>query len=105
MSTAAGGKRTPLPIEIARKRGATHPIFLLTSYSLMSILVDMSQMYSTAQVATAIGVSKKTLLRWLWSGKVAEPKQTVGSLESRVWTQADLNRAKLYREQNYRKRS
>jgi predicted site-specific integrase-resolvase len=71
----------------------------------MSIVVDMAQMYSTAQVATAIGVSKKTLLRWLWSGKVTEPKQTVGTMASRVWTAAELNRAKLYREQNYRKRS
>jgi predicted site-specific integrase-resolvase len=71
----------------------------------MSIVMDMKQMYSTAQIADAIGVSKKTLLRWLWSGKLAEPKQTVGTLDSRVWTQADLNRAKLYREQNYRKRS
>lgn len=62
-------------------------------------------MYSTAQVADAIGVSKKTLLRWLWSGKVTEPKQTVGTMNSRVWSEADLNRAKLYREQSYRKRS
>lgn len=71
----------------------------------MSIVVDMNQMYSTAQVASAIGVSKKTLLRWLWSGKLAEPKQTIGSLDSRVWTASDLDRAKRYREQNYRKRS
>jgi hypothetical protein len=82
-----------------------HLTFLLTGETLMSIVMDMKQMYSTAQIADAIGVSKKTLLRWLWSGKLAEPKQTVGTLDSRVWTQADLNRAKLYREQNYRKRS
>jgi hypothetical protein len=82
-----------------------HLTFFLTGETLMSTVVDMKQMYSTAQIADAIGVSKKTLLRWLWSGKLAEPKQTVGTLDSRVWTQADLNRAKLYREQNYRKRS
>lgn len=70
----------------------------------MSILMDM-KIYTTAQVASAIGVNKKTLLRWLWSGRLAEPKQTIGSLESRVWTQAELDRAKAFREQNYRKRS
>lgn len=70
----------------------------------MSIVGDMSQMLTTAQVADAIKVSKKTLLRWLWSGKLEEPKQTVGTLESRLWTKADLDRAKRYREQNYRKR-
>jgi hypothetical protein len=81
------------------------PIFLLTSDQLMSIVADMTQMYSTAQVASAIGVSKKTILRWLWSGKLAEPKQTIGAGDSRVWTEADLNRAKRHRERNYRKRS
>jgi predicted site-specific integrase-resolvase len=71
----------------------------------MSILGDIMQSYSTAQVATAIGVSKKTLLRWLWTGKLAEPKQTVGSIETRIWTEADLTRAKRHRERHYRKRS
>ena len=62
--------------------------------------------YSTGEVAKAIKVSKITLLRWLWDGKIPEPKrQTFGGVENRVWTAADLNRAKLYREQNYRKRS
>jgi DNA-binding transcriptional MerR regulator len=66
----------------------------------------MKRTYSTAEVARMIGVSKNTLLRWLYAEKLAEPKtQTFGGVESRVWSEADLNRAKLYREQNYRKRS
>ena len=65
----------------------------------------MKQMYSTAQVADAIGVSKKTLLRWLYAGELPEPKQTVGTLNNRVWTEAELKRAKTHRERNYRKRS
>lgn len=53
-----------------------------------------------------IGVSKNTVLRWLYAGKLPEPKtQTFGGVESRVWSESDLNRAKLYREHNYRKRS
>jgi excisionase family DNA binding protein len=66
----------------------------------------MKQTYSTAEVAKVIGVNKTTLLRWLYAGKLPEPEtQTFGGVESRVWTAADLDRAKLYREQNYRKRS
>ena len=76
-------------------------LFLTTTMD-MSTVMDMASLYSTAEVATAIGVTKKTLLRWLWSGKLKEPAQTMGS--SRVWTEADLDRAKRYRESS-RKRS
>jgi hypothetical protein len=66
----------------------------------------MKHAYSTAEVARAIGVNKTTLLRWLYAGKLPEPDtQTFGGVESRIWSEADLNRARLYREQNYRKRS
>lgn len=67
----------------------------------------MSESYSTDAVAKTLGVSKKTLLRWLWSGALAEPEQrvTVGNIESRIWSAADLDRAKEFREQRYRKRS
>jgi excisionase family DNA binding protein len=73
----------------------------------MGIPIHMKQSYySTAEVAGAIGVSKNTVLRWLYAGKLPEPKtQTFGGVESRVWSEADLKRAKIYREQNYRKRS
>lgn len=58
--------------------------------------------YSTAQVAHKIGVDKKTLLRWLYSGKVTEPKiiRTPGSIV-RVWSEADLSRLTEYRQKNY----
>ena len=62
--------------------------------------------YSTAEVAKAIGVDKSTLLRWLYAGKLAEPKhETFGGVDSRIWSAVDLERAKTFREQNYRKRS
>lgn len=66
----------------------------------------MKRTYSTAEVARLIGVSKMTLLRWLYAGKLPEPEmQTFGGVESRVWSESDLSRAKDYRERNYRKRS
>ena len=43
--------------------------------------------FSTAEVAAAIQVNKSTLLRWLYAGKLPEPKhETFGGVESRVWS-------------------
>jgi hypothetical protein len=65
----------------------------------------INQTYSTLEVARAINVGKSTLLRWLWSGKLAEPTQkTVAGLMIRVWSEKDLARAKKHREERYRKR-
>jgi predicted site-specific integrase-resolvase len=66
----------------------------------------MKPSYSTAEVATSIGVSKKTLLRWLYAGKLPEPKhESFGGVESRIWSEADLARARAFRQEHYRKRS
>jgi hypothetical protein len=72
----------------------------------MGIPIPMKVVYSTSQVATAINVGKNTLLRWLYSGKLREPrKEMFGGVVSRVWSQTDLDRARAYREEHYRKRS
>jgi excisionase family DNA binding protein len=66
----------------------------------------MKASYSTAEVAQAIGVSKNTLLRWLYAGTLPEPKRgTFGGVESRMWSAKDLERARTHKEQSYRKRS
>jgi len=60
--------------------------------------------YSTAQVARTIGISKNTLLSWLYQGKISEPKrQKNGGQDIRLWTERDLARARQYKEANYRK--
>jgi hypothetical protein len=58
--------------------------------------------YSTVQVARTIGVDKKTLLRWLYTRKLAEPKiiATPGA-KIRVWSEQDLKRAASYKNQSY----
>lgn len=78
----------------------------MTAVFMMSIMVTMKANYTTGEVAAQIGVSKKTLLRWLWGGKLTEPKQriAIGSIENRIWSAADLERARAFREANYRKR-
>ena len=64
----------------------------------------MPKSYSTLQVAQIIGVDKQTLLRWLWAGKVAEPKlYESGGIKLRFWTDGDVERIRLYKETNYRK--
>ena len=60
--------------------------------------------YSTAQVAKMIGVHKATLIRWLLSGKVSEPRRiSNGGVDARVWNGRDVERAKKYKQENYRK--
>lgn len=51
--------------------------------------------YSTAQVAKIVGVSKNTILRWLYEGTLREPNRSnVGGARWRVWTEADVERAR-----------
>ena len=65
----------------------------------------MAPIYSTLQVAQAIGVDKSTLLRWLYAEKIAEPSvKTVAGVKIRCWSEKDLERAKKHREDRYRKR-
>lgn len=62
------------------------------------------KLLSTANVAELIGVSKKTLLRWVWGRKVPEPKHSkVGGLDVRLWSERDVTRAREYKEANFRK--
>jgi excisionase family DNA binding protein len=62
--------------------------------------------YSTAEVASLIGVSKRTLFRWLYAGKIPEPRrESLGGIELRIWSQRDLNRAKKYKEDHYQARA
>jgi len=64
----------------------------------------MKVAYSTSQVARMVGVHKLTLIRWLVSGKLAEPKRIGnGGIEARVWTDRDVERAQKYKQENYRK--
>jgi hypothetical protein len=65
----------------------------------------MKPTYSTLEVARAIDVDKSTLLRWLYTGKLAEPMhKTVAGVMIRVWSEQDLQRARKHREERYRKR-
>jgi predicted site-specific integrase-resolvase len=60
--------------------------------------------YSTARIAATVGISKNTLLSWLYSGKIPEPRRRVeAGLDIRLWNDRDVSRVKKYKEQNFRK--
>lgn len=61
----------------------------------------MEEMLTTAQVAEELGISERTLLRWLYAGEIAEPRR-VGTI--RLWTKAEVRIVKAYKEANFRKR-
>lgn len=51
--------------------------------------------YGTAEAAKMVGVTKLTLLRWLRSGRLEEPKHVQASGQNwRLWTDADVERAR-----------
>lgn len=64
----------------------------------------MKRTYSTAEAAKTIGISRVTLQRWLISGRVKEPKKVAaGGVEVRIWTDADVERVRKFKLENYRK--
>lgn len=67
--------------------------------------MDIMAIYSTAEVARTLDISKKTLLRWLYAGKLTEPKhQKNGGQDVRLWTERDVAKARKYKDENFRKR-
>ncbi len=51
-----------------------------------------------------VGVHKLTVLRWLYSGKIPEPKHLGnGGIDIRIWTDRDVARVRKYKEKFYRK--
>lgn len=59
---------------------------------------------STAEVAKKTGIDKATLERWLADGKIARPKSLhIGQKVFRNWVDADVERVRKYKRQNYRK--
>ena len=52
-------------------------------------------MYTTAEAADRIGVSKSTLLRWIVEGSIADVARDWRGW--RVWSEQDVNRAKAFK--------
>ena len=62
----------------------------------------MKRHYSTSEVASEIGVSRRTLSRWLRQGKIKEPQRIeYPGVDSRLWGEPDIQRVRGYKEQYY----
>lgn len=55
-----------------------------------------NKIYTTSQVAKALGVHKNTIFYWLKTKKVKEPKRD-SLFNGRIWTEADLKKLKQIR--------
>lgn len=53
------------------------------------------KLYTTAEAAKAVGVSRQTLQTWIAEGKIKPPK-LIGA--TRVWSQAQVDELKLQRK-------
>jgi predicted site-specific integrase-resolvase len=65
----------------------------------------MTKPLLTQQVADKIRVTKRTLLRWLYAGKIPEVRrERLGVMEVRLWSAADVKRAQRFKRDNYGKK-
>lgn len=65
----------------------------------------MGKPISTQEAADVLGIAKRTLLRWIYAGKIPEVRrERVGGIEVRLWNAADVKRAQRFKEQNFGRR-
>lgn len=58
--------------------------------------------YSTVKVAKLLGIGNDTLHRWIHTNKVpAPPVQSVGGLSIRLWTEAEIEQVRKYKDKHY----
>ena len=65
----------------------------------------MTKAYSTVQVAKQLGVTSDTLHRWIRERRIdAPPIQSLGRMKVRLWSQKQIEKAKQYKAEKYRKK-
>lgn len=61
----------------------------------MIYAISMKRTYSTVEVAKMLDIAQPNLQRLIRAGKVkAPPVQSLGSVKIRLWTKADIEKAK-----------
>jgi predicted DNA-binding transcriptional regulator AlpA len=56
------------------------------------------KVYTTAQAAAKIGVSRQTLHAWIEADRIVAPKPIeLGQRPVRLWTEADIQKARKYK--------
>jgi excisionase family DNA binding protein len=65
----------------------------------------MRDAHSTVQVAKILGVTSDTLHRWIREGRIqAPPIQSLGGMKVRLWSEKDVEKARKYKAEKYRKK-
>ncbi len=60
--------------------------------------------YSTNQVVRMVGIGRSTLVSWLRTGKLKEPRRIRnGGVDARIWTDRDVERVRKWKAAHYRK--
>jgi excisionase family DNA binding protein len=58
--------------------------------------------YSTIQVARLLGIASGTFHRWIRENRIeAPPAQTLGGMQVRLWTDADIAKVRKYKAEHY----
>ncbi len=75
-------------------------VFLLTNsagYTTISM-----KAYSTIQVARLLGIASGTFHRWIREKRIeAPPAQTLGGMQVRLWSDADIAKVRKYKAEHY----
>jgi excisionase family DNA binding protein len=57
---------------------------------------------STIQVARLLGIASGTFHRWIREKRIeAPPPQTLGGMQVRLWSDADIAKVKKYKAEHY----
>ncbi len=71
----------------------------------VNTLGQMKNHLSTQEVSDEIGVAKRTILRWIYAGEIPEvTRQAIGGIEVRLWSKADVERARKFKAANYKRK-
>src|SRR5690348_10222070 len=67
------------------------------------ILGVKGKVYSSMEMARALGITKRTLYRWLYDGVLPEPARiSIGGSTIRLWSEAELKKARAITGQRER---
>jgi excisionase family DNA binding protein len=65
----------------------------------------MKNALSTLQAAKLLGITSDTLHRWIRERRIeAPPLQSLGGMKVRLWSEEDINKARKYKAEKYRKK-
>ena len=82
----------------------TRALHFFLDIAIPTCIIRVVRTYSTSQAAKKVKVGRDTLNRWIRDRKFdLPPLQKVGGVSVRLWDEADLEKVRTYKKDNYRK--